>query len=201
MSGSVSATTLAYASLAMAAVGTGMSMYGQSQQAAAQENAAKYQAAVAANNAKIAQRNAQASIEQGQAQEAAQRQKTTNLVGAQRAAFAANGIDVGSGSALDVQSSAAQMGELDALTIRYNAENRAQGFASQAGGYSAQSGLYGMQGASAGAAGGIGMTTSLLGGAASMTDKWATFQRQGVLDNWADHGIAANGTSGGLPTF
>jgi hypothetical protein len=50
------------------------------------------------------------------------------MIGAQRAGIAAGNIDVGYGSAVDVQADAAHLGELDALTIRNNAQREAWGF-------------------------------------------------------------------------
>jgi hypothetical protein len=54
------------------------------------------------------------------------------MVGTQRAGFAAGNIDVGSGSAVDVQADTAFMGELDALQIRTNAAREAWGYSVEA---------------------------------------------------------------------
>ena len=182
MSGVTSATPLmAAASLALGVVGTGMSMYGMAQQASAQQDSMNYQAQIANNNAIIAKQNADTATAQGEAQVQANQRKTASLVGAQRAALSANGIDANSGSALDVQSSASEMGQLDDLTIRYNAQQTARNYLIQGAGYTAQAGLDQMGAANAGAAGTVGMTSSLLGGAASATDKWVTYQNNGTL--------------------
>ena len=182
MSGGVSATTvMAAASLAITAAGTGAAMVAQSQQAEAQQKSADYQAAVARNNATAAGYNAQSAIDQGEIAAQTQQIKTRNLVGAQRAAQAANGVDINSGTPLDIQSDAAMLGQLDALTIRYNAQTKANNYLAQAGQYNSQAGLFDMQGDNAASAGMIGMGTSLLGGAASISDKWATYKQKGVL--------------------
>jgi hypothetical protein len=55
------------------------------------------------------------------------------MVGAQRAGIAAGNIDVGYGSAVDVQADAAFLGELDALTIKTNAAREAWGYTVEAG--------------------------------------------------------------------
>lgn len=54
--------------------------------------------------------------------------RSKQVIGAQRAAFAAQGIDVEQGSALDVQLDTAAITEVDALTIRNNAARQAFGF-------------------------------------------------------------------------
>jgi hypothetical protein len=50
------------------------------------------------------------------------------LVGSQRASFAGQGVDVGSGSAADVQADAAYLGELDKRQILSNAQREAWGY-------------------------------------------------------------------------
>lgn len=52
-------------------------------------------------------------------------------MGAIKAAEAAGNVDVNSGSAVDVQSSAAALGELNAITIRGNAAKEAYGYETQ----------------------------------------------------------------------
>ena len=94
MSAVSAATVLAGASLAATAGGTILSAAGQSQQAAQQAAAANYQAQIARMNQQAAERNAQLALQQGEAQEDRQRLKTAQLMGSQRAAFAAQGGDV-----------------------------------------------------------------------------------------------------------
>lgn len=53
-------------------------------------------------------------------------------VGAERAGYAAGGIDVNSGTAQQVQDSSKQVSELDALTIKNNASLQAWGYQTQA---------------------------------------------------------------------
>lgn len=79
-------------------------------------------------NAHLADLQAQDAIARGAQAETIQRQRTGQIVGAQRASFAAQGIDANTGSATDVQSDTARIGELDALTIRNNAAREAWGY-------------------------------------------------------------------------
>jgi hypothetical protein len=60
------------------------------------------------------------------------------VIGTQRAEFAAQGVDVGSGSAVDVQKDTAYQGEIDALTLRTNAAREAWGYTVEAQGETLQ---------------------------------------------------------------
>ena len=104
----------------------------QQRQAWAAQAQGKYEAAVDEQNAALSDKQAQDAIERGQIEEARQRLVTRQTIGATRAAQAAQGVDVGSGSAVDVQASEAGLGELDALMIRNNAAREAYGFKVQA---------------------------------------------------------------------
>ena len=70
-----------------------------------------------------------------------QRLKTASVIGSQKAAMAANGVDVTQGTAVDVISDTAAMGELDALQTQYNYEAKARGYEVQAGNFQNQSNL------------------------------------------------------------
>lgn len=79
-------------------------------------------------NAAVADLQASDAIARGAEEENRFRAGVRGIVGAQRAGFAAGNVDVGFGSALDVQADAAYLGELDALTIRTNAAREAWGY-------------------------------------------------------------------------
>ena len=66
----------------------------------------------------------------GRGAEAASRQRavTRGVIGTQRAGYAGQNVDVGVGSAIDVQADAALLGELDAQTLIQNAEREAWGY-------------------------------------------------------------------------
>lgn len=99
--------------------------YSSYQQARAQ----KY---ISQSNARVAEMQARDAMNRGQEAEGRSRQRTRKLIGSQRTALAAQGIRLDSGSALDVQLEAGDMGELDALTIKNNALREAFGFRSEA---------------------------------------------------------------------
>lgn len=146
---------------------------------AANKQAAEYQSQVAQNNAKLAEQNQQWSTEAGEAATAQQQQKTRAEVGGIKAAQAASGVDVNSGSAVDVRSSAAELGELDAMTIRSNATKQAYGYGTQAQGFNQQSTLDQLTAKNSGVAGDIGAGTSLLSGATGAASNYAKWQSAG----------------------
>lgn len=165
------------ASLASGAVGA----YGSIMQGQAAADAANYNAEVAKQNANIATQKAGIAGQTGEAQAAMQEQKTRATVGAIKAGQAASGLEVDTGSAVDVRSSAAELGQLDALTVRTNAAKEAYGYTTQATSDMAQSQLDKYEAATAGTAGAIGAGSSLLGGVGSAATNWAKFQMQGAF--------------------
>lgn len=161
----------------IAAASIGASALGSIAQGNQQAAAGKYNAQVQFNNAKIAQQNATFAGEQGAANAATEQQKTRAQVGEIKAAQAANGIDVNKGSAVDVRSSAAELGELNAITIRSNAARQAYGFQTQAASDMAQSQLDKQQAKYDRQAGYIKAGTTLLG------DATAGYNA-GTFDSW-----------------
>ena len=179
--GSILTPVAAVGSLVSTIAGAGTKVAGIQQQTAANVASANYNAQVARNNQLIEEQNAQTVQQQGLAAEGAQRQKTAQLIGAEVSNAAARGIDVDSGSAVDVRSSAAETGELDALTIRSNYTNQGKNYLMQAYNYGAQSGLLNSQAGWAQQAGNIAVDSTILGGASSLMDKWLSFNQKGLL--------------------
>lgn len=114
--------------LGLAAAGTATSAVGQVKAGNAAKATGDYNAAVAETQAKDA-------ISRGRYDEQRFRQGVKVLIGSQRAGFAGQGVDVGVGSAVDVQADAAYLGELDALEIRNNAAREAWGYKVEAENY------------------------------------------------------------------
>lgn len=99
-------------------------------QNARQEGA--FNAGMLNRNAALKEQAAQESIFAGDTSADWQRVRTGQAVGTQRSVQAANGIDVNSGSAAQLQDDTAMIGELDALTIQNNAAREAYGYRIQA---------------------------------------------------------------------
>lgn len=155
--------------------GAGVGALGAIKQGQAEKSSAEYNAQIAANNAKLATQNAGFAAKEGEAQAEASSLKTRAQVGGIVANQGAAGVDVNTGSAVDVRSSAAQLGELSALDIRSNAARQAYGYQTESTGSTAQSQLDKMQGANAGPAGSINAGATLLGGLGSASTNYTGF--------------------------
>lgn len=131
-----------------------------------------YQAKVAENNAKIAQQNATAAEQAGEQQAAAQSRKEAAQMGAIVASQAANGIDVNTGSAVDVQESQRELGKLDTENVMRNAEMQAYGYRTQSTNYEAQAKADQSAAFFAPISAAIGATGSYLGKASALSSKW-----------------------------
>lgn len=98
----------------------------------AAQAASNSEAQISDYNANVADLQAQDATQRGALDESRFRTTVRATIGSQRAGFAASGVDVGFGSAVDVQADAAKLGELDALQIRSNAAREAWGYEVQA---------------------------------------------------------------------
>lgn len=96
-------------------------------QAWSQYQTGKYNEKIAKNNAVISRQMAADAITRGKRAEDAHRMKVASMKSSQAAKASAAGLDIGSGSMSDILADTAMMGELDALTIRSNAEREAYG--------------------------------------------------------------------------
>lgn len=156
---------------------TAMSMKAAKDQGDFEEGVAKY-------NARVAENTAQDVINKGVEEENIQRQKTAELLARQRAELGAAGVDIASGSALQLQQDTQTLGEADALRIRSGAEGQAQSLLTQAE-------LTESQGEYAQVAASNKATGSLLKGASSVAST-------GVADKWfTDKSSALTGPGAG----
>lgn len=171
---------MAIGSTATTLIGAGAGALGAAQQGNAAAGAAQYQAAVARNNQRVAEWQARDAEDRGRVAEQNQRFKTSGVIGAQRAAAGASGVEVNTGSAADLTADTAALGELDALTIRSNAGREAWGHRVNADNYAANAEMLDVQAKEAKRAGTFGAITSILGGVSSVADKWLTFSQKGV---------------------
>lgn len=178
MSAGISATTIAAVGAAAAVAGAGAGAYSSIQAGNAASSSAKYNEQVSQQNAQLAQQNAVQASQAGEAQVAASQQKTRAQVGAIKAGEAASNVDVNSGSAVDVRSSAADLGELDAITVRSNAAKQAYGYETQNTSYEDQANLEAAQSENSSTAGEIGAGSTLIGGLGSASSNYARFMTQ-----------------------
>ena len=151
-------TAIAIAGLAASAASTGAALASQANQAEAARQQAAYQAQVAQNNAALAQQQGEVAQQQIY-REGAQR------AAAQRATMAANGIDLGFGTAVDIQQDTARATALDAATAQYNAFLQGTSLRDQAT-------LDRTAGRNAAAAAPAAMAGTLLAGASQFSSRW-----------------------------
>lgn len=130
------ASTFGNFSLGAQLAGGLLGAFGAFQAGRADAGASKYQAQVARNNAAFAEAqaaelerraeiNARDAIERGQQIQVDKALEYRKLIGRQIAALAANGVDVGDGSSLEIISDTHALAALDQETIRANAEREA----------------------------------------------------------------------------
>lgn len=181
------AGTTAAVAVASTALGT-YSSYSQGQQ---QKAMMEYEAKVARDNEKIANENAASERQTGIEEARLQRIRTLQAIGSQQTAMAANGVDVTSGTSLDIIEDTAAMGELDALNIRTNYEKRAQGYEQQGGNFANQANMNIISGKNAYRAGAINAASNGLNGISRM---------MGVADKWYGFGggMGRNNTSNSI---
>lgn len=165
--------TLAETTALVAGVGAAASGYSQYKQS-------QFQAHVAKNNAIISANNADAARLAGSEAESAKRLETGRRVGGALAAQGASGVDVSYGSPSEYRGALVNEGELDALTIRHNAASSALGFAQQSAGFSSESSMSRRAGAAALAGAAVNIGASYIGGASSVSSKYASYKQQGV---------------------
>ena len=101
------------------------SAYSQSQAIEAQ---GEYQKTQFETNAKFADLSGKEALRIGDENANKVKADANRMVGKQRAVLAAQGIDVGTGSAVDIQEDTKQQGELAAMTIKNNAWREAWGY-------------------------------------------------------------------------
>lgn len=169
--------TMAAVSIGSSLLGAGVSAIGQGQQAQQQAAQANYQSQVARNNAELARRNAVLATDQGEKAAQASAMKTLQVQGSQRAALAAQGGDVNSGSSADIISDTAMAGKADQDAIRYNAALTAYGYEVQASGATGTANAYKMAGENATANLPYGIGSSLLGGASKAAGSWYSYMK------------------------
>ena len=164
--------------LAMMGAGAASSALGAYHSAQAQKTALGSQADLADINARMSESAAQQTLLTGQREEQKSRIATANLKGTQRASLAANGVDLGVGSAAQILTSTDVLGEIDANTIQANAVRSAWGYRTQGVNQSNQALV------SRASAGGINpgsaATSSLLGSAGSVASTWYSMNKAGA---------------------
>ena len=100
-----------------------------------------YESQIAESNARLAGLQSEDALARGEQEARNYQINLKKLQGTQRASLAAQGLDLGYGSAADVLSDTAYLGAMDVLTIRNNAFRESWGYDIQASEYRSQAGF------------------------------------------------------------
>ena len=188
--------------LILAGTATAAGAIGSIRQGNATSASDQYQAQVADNNAKIAEQNAQYATEAGgiKAQDVQQRGRVQQ--GKIKAAQAASGIDVNSGSAPMVRAGQAVETGVDAARTEHDAALQAYGYRTQASNFQAQSQVDRMGASNAQTAGYFQAGGTILSGASSLGYKWGSMGSGGdIYSNPGLYDPSAGGPGAGASNF
>lgn len=129
---------------------------------------AKYEQSAAKANEALADQQAKEQIDQTKLAAQRRYREAGQVEGAQKAAMAANGIDLGFGSAAQAQSDSRMIANEDVGQIYREGFNRTQGYLTDAYNYRLKASAAKSAASSAKIATGIGMLTTALGGASQI---------------------------------
>lgn len=159
------------------AIGTATSTYSQ---AKAIKTQSKYEQQQANFNAEVADLQAQEAINRGNREASLKRKETKRLIGDQRAALAAQGIDVNTDTAAIIQQDTAGVGAEDVETIKNNAWKEAWGYQVQSQEYRSQAEFARISGkykrSQTIATGGLQFARDISGGALDFAKNGKTYQ-------------------------
>lgn len=200
--------TLTIIGMTAAAVGGGVTAYGQYQSGQAQSSMYNYQSGVAKINQQLKKQDAEYARDVGEVEAQQAGMRTRGAVGSTRAAQGARGIDVNTGSAADIRKSQIDLGQQDERIIRSNAARRAYGFEVEGMNQGVQANIYGMAAKDASSAGMIKSAGTLISTAGTVASKWyqmgPSFGATGsgmLVDDPTFGGFSASGTNAASVKF
>ena len=162
------ATTAAAGMSAMQMLSIGASIAGTAVSAMSAYNQGKAAEQVAKNNATIAEYAAQDAQRRGEQDALEIQRKASAIKGTQRVSMAARGLDLGYGTADDLQAQTDFFSQSDVATTRTNADKESWSRRAQKANYEAEALSSGGSMAAAG---------SLLSSAGTVANKWYTYNR------------------------
>jgi hypothetical protein len=130
-------------------------------------------------NAQIQRHFASDALLRGAAEEQDMRLRTAGFMGEQAAAFGASGAEINTGSSLDILGDTAELGELDALRIRNNAQREAYAHLSGAA-------ISEAEGDNAQTSGYLNAAGTLIGGASQVSGKWNIYKKDNPGSTFGD---------------
>ena len=173
----IPAAVAAGISLAMTAIGTGISIIGQRQQNKAIEARARFESQVARNKAIQAGRLADDALKRGEIAKKQNQLKTRRKEGEARVVLAANGVVVDEGSAQDLVEDIAEIGELENEIIINNAEREVLAFRTQQSNFRNE----GLLAEARGQTSNLALIGTALSGASQVAGNFASFKQAGVF--------------------
>lgn len=174
-------STAATAALALQGAGAASGAVGSYFSAENQRTNLDTQANIADLNAQLSEQSAQAALRAGQRQQQSVRLRTAQLKSNQRAALAANGVDLGSPSAVNLLTSTDTLGTIDADTVNANAVRTGFGYRTQGANYQNQA--LTARATAAGISPGLNAATTLLTGAGSVASSWYRLNKAGAFSD------------------
>ena len=160
--------------------GAGIQAFGQAKAGRSQQAMFNYQAGVADINAKIAAQNADYARATGEVEAGQYGQKARFQAGRILTQQAASGLDVNTGTAVDVRKGQQKVTEQDTRIIRQNAAMKAWGYEVDAVKAKSEGEMKRMAGREAKKAGDIAAIGSILGGISSVSSKWMQASQLGI---------------------
>lgn len=180
-------------SLDMQGAGGLLAAFGAFAGAQGQQTSLRNQAEIAGINATTAERTAQSALYVGQMQAQRSMLATSNLKSQQQAGFAANGVDLGEGSANRTLTSTDVLGQIDANTIAANAVRTAWGYRTQAMNFQNEA-LQKNASANSISPWAAG-ASSLMNSAGSVASNWYQLDKAGALDTYSSKNALAGGNA------
>lgn len=184
------------ASLGAQAFGVGMQTVGAFASAKAQQASLRSQARIAEINATLADAAARAELMASERQQNQIKLRGSQVKASQKAAYAANGVDVGVGTPVNVATSTDFITEVDANTAAANGIQAAWGRRIEAGNLRNEALM--ARATADGISPGIAAFTSLATGAGQVAQSWYSLNKAGALSNTPSTGGTGK-TGGGSP--
>ena len=155
--------------ISLTVAATAVMALGQGYSALSANAQSKYASRVAKQNAGLENERAKDAIERGTKDAQRFQRKAGQEMGQQNAALAANGIDIGFGSAADVRGDTAMFAREDTKTIYDNSFREAKGYEINAANFLSESKAQRMAGKAALIKGGFDIAGTILGGATQIS--------------------------------
>ena len=169
------------ATLIAQGVGGALNVVNNQAQANAQKAQSRYQQQVAQNNRLLAERAARDAVARGQELENRQRSATQQAIGASRASAAARGVEVDTGSQLEQQVDIAEIGEVEALTVRDNARREEFALRQQASDFDQEAQFASAQRSQINKQLPLNIAGSLLNTGSQVASQWYAFRQTGAV--------------------